>query len=163
MTFAVPANLEAQLDELVTHYPQKRSASLMLLHALQEHFGYISRDAVEWTARKLGLQPINVFELVTFYPMFRQEPLGKTHIKVCRTLSCALAGSGELRTHFCQKLGLDAHKHAAQTTPDGKFTVEFVECLADCGNAPVVLLNEDLLPKVTPAQADEIVAKGNSK
>ena len=135
----------------------------MFLHALQEHFGYISRDAVEWTARKLGLQPINVYELVTFYPMFRQEPLGKTHIKVCRTLSCALAGSGELRTHFCQKLGLDAHKHAAQTTPDGKFTVEFVECLADCGNAPVVLLNEDLLPKVTPAQADEIVAKGNSK
>jgi NADH-quinone oxidoreductase subunit E len=163
MTFAVPANLEAQLDELVTHYPQKRSASLMLLHALQEHFGYISRDAVEWTARKLGLQPINIFELVTFYPMFRQEPLGKTHIKVCRTLSCALAGSGELRTHFCTKLGLDTHKHAAQTTPDGKFTVEFVECLADCGNAPVVLLNEDLLPKVTPAQADEIVAKGNSK
>jgi NADH-quinone oxidoreductase subunit E len=163
MSFAVPANLEAQLDELVTHYPQKRSASLMLLHALQEHFGYISRDAVEWTARKLGLQPINVYELVTFYPMFRQEPLGKTHIKVCRTLSCALAGSGELRTHFCTKLGLDPHKHAPQTTPDGKFTVEFVECLADCGNAPVVLLNEDLLPKVTPTQADEIVAKGKQR
>ncbi len=160
MSFAVPANLEAQLDELVAHYPQKRSASLMFLHALQEHFGYISRDAVEWTARKLGLQPINVYELVTFYPMFRQEPLGKTHIKVCRTLSCALAGSGELRTHFCTKLGLDPHKHAPQSTPDGKFTVEFVECLADCGNAPVVLLNEDLLPKVTPQQADEIVAKG---
>lgn len=163
MSFAVPASLEAQLDELVTHYPQKRSASLMLLHALQEHFGYVSRDAVEWTARKLGLQPINIYELVTFYPMFRQEPLGKTHIKVCRTLSCALAGSGELRTHFCSKLGLDPHKHAPQTTPDGKFTVEFVECLADCGNAPVVLLNEDLLPKVTPVQADEIVAKGKSK
>ncbi len=163
MSFAVPANLEAQLDELVAHYPQKRSASLMFLHALQEHFGYISRDAVEWTARKLGLQPINVYELVTFYPMFRQEPLGKTHIKVCRTLSCALAGSGELRTHFCTKLGLDPNKHAPQSTPDGKFTVEFVECLADCGNAPVVLLNEDLLPKVTPALADEIVAKGKAK
>jgi NADH-quinone oxidoreductase subunit E len=135
----------------------------MFLHALQEHFGYVSRDAVEWTAKKLGLQPINVYELVTFYPMFRQEPLGKTHIKVCRTLSCALAGSGELRTHFCTKLGLDPHKHAPQTTPDGKFTVEFVECLADCGNAPVVLLNEDLLPKVTPALADEIVAKGKAK
>ena len=163
MSFAVPANLEAQLDELVTHYPQKRSASLMLLHALQEHFGYLSRDAIEWTAKKLGLQPINVYELVTFYPMFRQEPLGKTHIKVCRTLSCALAGSGELRKHFCTKLGLDPHKHAPQTTPDGKFTVEFVECLADCGNAPVVLLNEDLLPKVTVAQADDILAKGKSK
>jgi NADH-quinone oxidoreductase subunit E len=92
--------------------------------------------------------------------MFRQKPLGKTHIKVCRTLSCALAGSGELREHFCQKLGLDSHAHAPQTTPDGKFTVEFVECLADCGNAPAVLLNDDLLPKVTPAKADEIIAKG---
>jgi NADH-quinone oxidoreductase subunit E len=160
MSFAVPTALEAEINELITHYPQKRSASLMLLHAVQEHFGYISRDAVEWVAKKLGLQPINVYELVTFYPMFRQEPLGKTHIKVCRTLSCALAGSGELRDHFCAKLGLDSHKHGAQTTPDGKFTVEFVECLADCGNAPVVLLGDDLLPKVTPKQADEIVAKG---
>jgi len=160
MAFTVPANLEAQLDELVTHYPVKRSASLMFLHALQEHFGHVSDDAIEWTAAKLGLQPINVYELVTFYPMFRQKPLGKTHIKVCRTLSCALAGSGELREHFCQKLGLDSHAHAPQTTPDGKFTVEFVECLADCGNAPAVLLNDELLPKVTPAKADEIIAKG---
>jgi NADH-quinone oxidoreductase subunit E len=154
--------LEAQLDELVTHYPVKRSASLMFLHALQEHFGHVSDEAIEWTASKLGLQPINVYELVTFYPMFRQKPLGKTHIKVCRTLSCALAGSGELREHFCQKLGLDSHAHAPQTTPDGKFTVEFVECLADCGNAPAVLLNDDLLPKVTPAKADEIIAKGKA-
>lgn len=161
MSFAVPAPLEAEIDELITHYPQKRSASLMLLHAVQEHFGYISRDAVEWVAKKLGLQPINIYELVTFYPMFRQEPLGKTHIKVCRTLSCALAGSGELRDHFCSKLGLDPHKHAPQTTPDGKFTVEFVECLADCGNAPVVMVNEDIVPKGTVAHADEIVTKGS--
>lgn len=160
MTFSVPASLEARLDELVTHYPVKRSASLMFLHALQEHFGHITDDAIEWTARKLGLQPINVLELVTFYPMFRREKLGRTHVKVCRTLSCALAGSGELREHFCQKLGLDPHAHTPQSTPDGKFTVEFVECLADCGNAPVVLLNDDLLPKVSPAEADEIIAKG---
>ncbi len=160
MTFSVPASLEARLDELMTHYPVKRSASLMFLHALQEHFGHITDDAIEWTARKLGLQPINVLELVTFYPMFRREKLGRTHVKVCRTLSCALAGSGELREHFCRKLGLDSHAHTPQTTPDGKFTVEFVECLADCGNAPVVLLNDDLLPKVSPAQADEIITKG---
>lgn len=160
MSFSVPANLEAELDELATHYPVKRSASLMFLHALQEHFGHVSKDAIEWTAQKLGLQPINVYELVTFYPMFRQEPLGRTHIKVCRTLSCALAGSGELRTHFCEKLGLDAHAHVPQTTPDGKFTVEFVECLADCGNAPVVLVNEDLHQKVGTAAAEAIIAEG---
>jgi NADH-quinone oxidoreductase subunit E len=160
MSFAVPTNLEAELDELTTHYPVKRSASLMFLHALQEHFGYISKEAVEWTAKKLGLQPINVYELVTFYPMFRQEPLGRTHIKVCRTLSCALAGGSEIREHFCNKLGLDSHAHVPQTTPDGKFTVEFVECLADCGSAPVVLVNEDMHRKVNTAKADDILEAG---
>lgn len=160
MALTIPANLEAQLDELATHYPQKRSASLMFLHALQEHFGYISKDAIEWTASKLGLQPINVYELVTFYPMFRQEPLGKTHVKVCRTLSCALAGSAELREHFCKKLGLDSHAHTPQTTPDGKFTVEFVECLADCGRAPVMMVGEEILGKVTVADADKVLAQG---
>src|SRR3954464_8308611 len=101
--FAVPPALEAEIDEVITHYPQKRSASLMLLHALQEHFGYVSKDAIEWTAAKLELQPINVYELVTFYPMFRQEPAGKYVLKVCRTLSCALGGSHKLHKHFCEK------------------------------------------------------------
>src|ERR1051326_3743530 len=92
-SFAVPPQLEAEIDEIITHYPVKRSASLMLLHALQEHFGYLTKEAIEWTAAKLGLQPINIYELVTFYPMFRQEPIGKYHLRVCRTLSCALGGS----------------------------------------------------------------------
>ncbi len=140
-----PPALEAEIDELITHYPQKRSASLMLLHAMQEHFGYISQEAVEWTATKLELQPINIYELVTFYPMFRAEPVGKYQFKVCRTLSCALGGSHELHEHFCEKLGLDPHAHGPQTTKDGKFTVEFVECLAGCGTAPVMMCNEDFL------------------
>ena len=114
MAFNVPPDLETELDELLTHYPQKRSASLMFLHALQERFGCISPEAMEWTAKKLDLQPINIFELVTFYPMFRQEPVGKFQIKVCRTLSCALGGSHELRDHFCQKLGLNTAEHGAQ-------------------------------------------------
>lgn len=160
MALNIPANLEAQLDELATHYPQKRSASLMFLHALQEHFGYVSKESIEWIAAKLGLQPINVYELVTFYPMFRQEPLGKTHVKVCRTLSCALAGSGEIRDHFCKKLGLDPHAHVPQTTPDGKFTVEFVECLADCGRAPVVMVGDELHGNVSVNDAESVIAKG---
>jgi len=160
MSFSVPASLEAELDELTTHYPVQRSASLMFLHALQAHFGYVSKDAVEWTARKLGLQPIHVYELVTFYPMFRQEPLGRTHIKVCRTLSCALAGSAELRERFCTRLGLDPHAHLPQTTPDGRFTVEFVECLASCGTAPVVLVNEDLHHRVGASEAEAILKQG---
>ena len=156
--FAVSAALAAKVDELITHYPEKRAASLMVLHAIQEEFGWISQEAVEWTAKKLGLQPINVYELVTFYPMLRQEPAGKYQIKVCRTLSCALGGAYELRRHFCEKLGLDAHAHGPQMTKDGKFTVEFVECLASCGTAPVMMCNDAFYEAVSHKKADEIVA-----
>ena len=158
-SFAVPPQLEAEIDELITHYPVKRSASLMLLHALQEHFGFLSKEAIEWTAAKLELQPINIYELVTFYPMFRQQAAGKFHLKVCRTLSCALGGSYKLHEHLCHKLGLDGHAHGAQTTPDGKITVEFVECLASCGTAPVMMCNEDFYEGVSSSKADEILQR----
>jgi NADH-quinone oxidoreductase subunit E len=158
MSFAVPADLEKQLDELVTHYPQKRSASLMFLHAVQEHFGYISREAMEWVARKLDLQPINIHELVTFYPMFRQEPQGKRQIRICRTLSCALGGSLKLHEFYCKKLGLDHHAHGPQTTKDGKFTVEFVECLASCGTAPVMMCNDASHEGVTEEKAMDLLS-----
>jgi NADH-quinone oxidoreductase subunit E len=159
MSFSVPAELEAELDELATHYPQKRGASLMFLHAIQERFGFVTPEAMEWIAKKLDLQPINIYELVTFYPMFRQQPAGKHQIKVCRTLSCALGGSHELRDYFCKKLGLDASQDGPQTTPDGKFSVEFVECLAGCGTPPVVMVNEEFHEGVTPAKADAICAR----
>ena len=129
----------------------------MLLHAMQERFGYVSRQAVEWIAAKLELQPINVYELVTFYPMFHRSRVGKFHFKICRTLSCALGGSYKLHEHLCQKLGLDPEAHGAQTTKDGKFTVEFVECLAGCGAAPVMMCNEAFHEGVTPARAEEIL------
>jgi NADH-quinone oxidoreductase subunit E len=157
MSFIPPPQLDSEINELISHYPEKRSASLMVLHALQEHYGYLSKEAVEWTAAKLELQPINVHELVTFYPMFRQAAIGKHHVKVCRTLSCALGGSRELHEHICQKLGLDFHGHGPQTTKDGLFTVEFVECLASCGTAPVLMINEEFYEGVTTDQADEMV------
>ena len=159
MSFAVPAELEKELNELLTHYPQKRSASLMFLHVVQEHFGYISREAMEWVAAKLELQPINIYELVTFYPMFRQEPQGKNQIKVCRTLSCALGGAYKLHEFYCKRLGLDAHAHGPQTTKDGRFTVEFVECLASCGTAPVMMCNDTFHEGVTESKAEEILAR----
>ena len=159
MSFSVPAALETELNDLLTHYPQKRSASLMFLHAIQEHFGYISREAMEWIAARLELQPINIYELVTFYPMFRQEPQGRNQIKICRTLSCALGGSYKLHESYCKKLGLDRHVHGPQTTKDGKFTVEFVECLASCGTAPVMMCNDTFHEGVTEPKAEEILGK----
>src|SRR5436190_23765173 len=124
--FAVPASVEAEIDELISHYPKKRSASLMLLHAIQEHFGYISQQAVEWIATKLELQPINIYELVTFYPMLQQKPVGKYHLRVCRTLSCALGGSYKLHKHLSTKLGIDPNVPGPQTTKDRQYTLEFV-------------------------------------
>jgi len=157
--FAIPAEVEAEVDELVSHYPKKRSAALMLLHAIQARHGFISRQAIEWTARKLELRPINIYELVTFYPMFHRSPVGKYHFRICRTLSCALAGSYQLHEHLCVKLGLDPKLHGPQTTGDGKFTVEFVECLASCGTAPVMLCNEAFYEGVTEETAEGIMGK----
>jgi NADH-quinone oxidoreductase subunit E len=159
MAFTIPTQLLAEIDELISHYPEKRSATMMLLHAIQEEFGYISDEAIEWIAVKLGLQPINVLELVTFYPMYRRQPAGKHQIKICRTLSCALNGSAELRAHLCKKLGLDPEAHGVQVTTDGKFSVEFVECLASCGSGPVVMVNDYTYERVSCEEADEILNK----
>jgi len=159
MSLTVPAKLEAEIDELISHYPQKRSASVMLLHALQEHFGHISPEMTEWIADKLGLRPVNIHELVTFYPMFRQQPAGKHVVKVCRTLSCALAGSGALHQHLCKKWDLDPSKHGLQTSKDGRFSVEFVECLASCGTGPVMMCGDDFHESVSPEKADTILSQ----
>ena len=154
----VPPDLEAEIDERITHYPvSKRSAVLPVLHHLQHHFGYISEEAVEWTAAKLGLEPIKVLEVVTFYPGFRQEAPGKFHIRVCRTLSCAMAGSYELMESLCAKAGIDRsgvnHHHPVAVSPDGKYSIEFAECLASCGFGPVCMVNDDFHESVTDPEA----------
>jgi NADH-quinone oxidoreductase subunit E len=96
MEFSVPNTLESEIDELITHYPEKRSVTLMALHALQAHFGFVSDAGIEWIAQKLDQTPLAVLELVTFYPMFSRDPLGKFHFSICRTLSCALNGSEKI-------------------------------------------------------------------
>ncbi len=155
MSLQVPEKLEAEIDAIVARYPQKRSASMMLLHALQEEFGFVSNEAVEWIAAKLGLQPINVYELVSFYPMYRSQPSGKVQIKICRTLSCELAGSHKLAEHIRAKVGV---KEVDGTSADGKFTVGWLECIADCHRGPCMMVNNELFDEVTPQKADQILA-----
>src|SRR5205085_8017838 len=167
----VPAELERKIDEAIGHYPpdQKRSAALPLLHLWQEHFGLISDDAVTWIAAKLGLQPINIFELVTFYPMLREKRAGKTHIRVCRTLSCAMAGSYRVMENLCAATGIEREieKNGMHTpisvSPDGNYSIEFVECLAACGTAPVCMVNDDLLENVQPDSAAELLRNQKSE
>jgi len=159
----IPAELLSKIDEAVTHYPvSKRSASLPLIHLWQNHFGFIDESGVDWIAARLDLQPINILELVTFYPWFRQHAPGKTIIRVCRTLSCAMAGSYELREKFCKAAGIDLSSeipHGTPTSPDGKYSVEFVECLASCGSAPVCLVNDDLHEDVTESDVPNILGQ----
>lgn len=145
-----------KIDKLIPRYPQKRSATLPLLHLIQEEKGFLSKEAVEWVAAKLELQPIQVWEVVTFYPMYRREPIGKVHVKVCRTLSCALVGAYKT----CEKLEEALGCKRGETSPDGKFTIEFVECIADCGKGPVVQVDDKLYEKVTPdGKVDTLIGK----
>ena len=142
----------SRIDEVITHYPVKRSAVLPLLHLIQEDVGFISNEAIEWVAAKLSIEPINVYEVVTFYPMFRQKPIGRRHIKVCRTLSCALMGGYKTCAAFEQEFGTKL----GATSPDGEVTVDFVECLASCGTAPVVMIDDELHEKVDVAKARQL-------
>lgn len=159
----LPADFLAQVDETVSHYPvSKRSATLPLLHLWQERFGFISPQAIEWIAARLELQPIHVLELVTFYPMFRQQPFGKFHIRICRTLSCALGGSYQTYAHFKKLTGASGDEHGPIHSPDGRFTIEFVECLASCGTPPVVMVNDDFYEKVDAAKVEELVRNCSS-
>jgi NADH-quinone oxidoreductase subunit F len=174
----LPAELLAKIEEAISHYPvSKRSASLPLLHLWQEHFGFVSDEAVTWIAAKLELEPINVLELVTFYPMFRRVPAGSTHIRICRTLSCALGGAYELRERVAKAAGIDlaafladqqktvshghphnpGHGHPIAISPDGKYSMEFVECLASCGSAPVAMVNDKFKEGIGLDQAAELL------
>ncbi|MDA7882285.1 NAD(P)H-dependent oxidoreductase subunit E, partial [Akkermansiaceae bacterium] len=107
--FAITEALEKKADERIAQYPDdhKRSAVLPLLHEVQHRFGYISPESIDWVAGKLEIEPIKVVEVVTFYPGFRQKAPGKLHLRVCRTLSCAMGGSYELMDKLCEITGID--------------------------------------------------------
>lgn len=161
----VPKELEKKADKYIRHYPkgEKRSASLPLLHMLQEEFGFIGEESVKWVAEKLGIEPINVLELVTFYPGFRQKAPGKYHIRVCRTLSCAMAGCHETMEKICEKAGIDrsdvSHHDPIAISKDGKFSIEFAECLASCGTGPACLVGDEFHEEVTTDKVGELLEK----
>ncbi len=145
---------KARFDEILKRYPVRRSALLPTLHLVQEQEGWISTEAIEHVAGLLDLSPAQVHDTASFYTMFRLRPEGKTLIEVCTTLSCALGGAEELLGHACRRLGISP----GQTTPDGKFTVKGVECLAACGGAPAVQVDGEWLEHATAADIDRVIA-----
>src|SRR5437762_6498137 len=158
------------MDEAIGRYPadQRRSGAMPLLHLWQEHFGFISDKGLQWIAAKLGVEPINILELVTFYPMFRRERAGKTHVRVCRTLSCAMAGSYQLMENFRAATGIERrHQSDGMHNPilvsaDGNYSIEFVECLASCGTAPVCMVNDALRENVDPTAVADLLQNQTS-
>lgn len=152
-----PETIE-KIDKLVPRYPTKRSAALPLCHLVQEEQGYLSHEAIEWIAERLELEPINIQELVTFYPMLRTEPTGEYHVRVCRTLPCALAGAYQT----CRSFEESFDCKVGHTSGDGKITLEFVECHADCGKGPVVMVGETEYTDIDPEKAADMAAKMKS-
>jgi NADH-quinone oxidoreductase subunit E len=167
--FKVTPSLQKAADKRIAQYPddQRRSAVLPLLHEVQHRHGFISPESIEWVAKKLDIAAIKVVEVVTFYPGFRQKAPGKLHFRVCRTLSCAMGGSYELMAKLCELTGIDrdladAHKDPISVSPCGNYSVEYAECLASCGTAPVCLVNDDFHEGVTPEKAQGLIAQYES-
>src|SRR5262245_53071481 len=140
---------QAKFDEIVKRYPVKRSA----LHLLQKQYGWLDTPQIEFAAQLLELTPAQVHDTATYYSMFRFKPFGKTHIEVCTNLSCALAGADALIESTCRKLGVAE----GEMTPDGKFTVNRVECLAACGGGPAVQVNGEWLENATEGDLDRVL------
>jgi NADH-quinone oxidoreductase subunit E len=145
MAFELSQETLNTIDQVIPRYPHKQSALMMILHAIQKEQGLISLEAQEWVAAKLEITPIQVREVVTFYPFYREHPIGRRHIRVCRTLSCALNGGYKVCDAF--KKAFDTQLDAI--SPDGRVTVEFAECLASCGTGPVALVDEVLHENLT--------------
>ena len=144
---------EKKLDEIITHYPVKRSAILPALYIAQEEHGHVTDDDVKYLAQRLDMRVNEVEEVVTFYTMYSRKPVGKYKLQVCRTLSCMLAGADDLTEHIEHKLGCGVN----QTTADGKFTLQGVECLGYCDLAPVLQVNFDYHEKVTTESVDKLL------
>ena len=142
-----------KFEETVARYPKKEAAMLPVLYLAQQEFGYIGSEAVEYVAKLMGQAPARVQGVVTFYTMFNTKPIGRHHIQVCRTLPCALRGARRLTEMLTEKLGIKP----GETTPDGRFTLSEVECLASCGTAPMMQVNDDYYEDLTDEKVSKIL------
>lgn len=145
--------LKEKFDRLIARYPLKRSAIVPLLLFAQDEIGYISDEAIEEIARRVGVRPIEVIEDISYYSMLRRQPTGRYNLQVCTNISCLLRGGDEILQHCSKKLGI-GHK---QTTPDGLFSLEEVECLGACCGAPAMQVNYDYYENLTPEKLDTLI------
>ena len=153
MSFKFDKNSEEKFEKLKKRYPDINSLMLPSLWIVQEQEGWISLEAMEYIADRLKVSKADVYSVASFYTMFKLEPKGEYHICLCKTASCKLRGSEKLLKHLEDKLGIKA----GETTKDGKFSLEEVECLGACGYAPAMSLNDKYYENLTTEKVDNIL------
>ncbi len=144
-----------EIARLCSLYPEVRSALLPALHAAQAEVGYLSKGAMTDVGEALGLPLTEIMSVATFYEMFHLEPPGRHHIRFCTNISCHLNGCDEVLEHLCRRLGI----RPGETTADGRVTLESVQCLAACEEAPVLLVNADRHARVTAVAIDDLLGR----
>ena len=152
-TVAFTPAAKAKFDDIVARYPTKRAAIMPTLWLAQEEFGWLSHAVLEYVAGLLELSPAFTASVASFYTMYYKQPVGKHHVQVCTNLSCALVGSDAIVDCLRQRLGIGV----GETTADGRFTLSVVECLASCGTAPMMQINDDYCEQLTPKRTLEII------
>ncbi|MBI4529912.1 MAG: NADH-quinone oxidoreductase subunit NuoE [Candidatus Latescibacteria bacterium] len=153
MSFEFSQEVKQEADAIIARYPLNEGAMLPILHLVQRECGYISTEAMRYVAQLLEVSPAKVMGVVSFYPMFHTEPVGRHLIYVCSTLSCALVGAERVVDHLKERLGIGV----GETTKDGKFTLLKAECLASCGTSPVMIMDDELYENLTPEKIDRIL------
>ncbi len=146
-----------KVNEIIARYPagKQKSALIPVLHLAQESFGgWLSADTMDYVAGLLQIEPIEVYEVATFYSMFNLQPVGKYLFEVCQTGPCMLRGSDDIIHYIKEKLGIKI----GETTPDGLFTLKTVECLGACGYAPMMQLGKFFKEHLTKEKVDQIIA-----
>jgi NADH-quinone oxidoreductase subunit E len=149
-------NTMLEIQELISHYPKekKKSALIPVLHlAQEENGGWLNTSAMDYVAGLLNIQPIEVYEVATFYSQFNLKPTGRFILEVCRTGPCCMVGADKLIDHLEQKLGIKD----GETTSDGLFTIKTVECLAACGYGPVIQIGDRYYEHLNIQKTDELL------
>jgi NADH-quinone oxidoreductase subunit E len=156
MTSNLPADVRSKIDRELAKYPpdQRQSAVMSALTLAQNEHGWLSTDVMDAVAHYLGMPPVAVYEVATFYTMYNVRPQGRFKITICTNLPCALSGANVAAKHLQDKLGVGF----GETTPDGKFTLKEGECMGACGDAPVLLVNDHRMCSfMNDARLDELV------
>ena len=148
-------DVKANMRAICAEYPTAQSGMLRCLHLAQEAEGYITPEGMRAVAEATGARLDEVESVITFYSMFHREPVGAHVIKVCTSISCYLRGCDDVLAHLEARLGV----RRGETTPDGKYTLKPIECLAACGMAPALQVNDEFVENVTTASADALLAR----